>query len=46
MAEADKISDRVMKEADEESEVKAAATKDTAFLLFLVGVCTYMSTMF
>ena len=50
-AEAAKITKRGMKEAVEESEVKAAASKSTAdkatnFLLFLVGVCTDMCTMF
>ena len=41
-----KFFDRGMKEAAEEAEVKAAASKSTAFLLFLVGVCTDRCTMF
>ena len=45
-AEADNITERGMKEAYEESEVKAAAAIATAFLLFLVVVCTYRCTMF
>ena len=38
--------DRGRKEAAEEAEVKATVSKSTAFLLFLVGVCTDRCTMF
>ena len=46
VAEAAKIAKRGIKEASEEAWVKAAASKATAFLSVLVGVCTYRCTMF
>ena len=45
-AEAAKIVKRGMKEVVKEAEVKATATKDTAFLSFLVGVYTDRCTSF
>ena len=45
-AEAAKITERGMKEAAEETEVKYAAAKATTFLSFLVRVHTYRCTMF
>ena len=44
--EAAKTTERGMKEAAKEAEVKGAATKDTAFLSLLVRVYTYMCKSF
>ena len=41
-----KITERGMKEAAEESEVKAAAARSTAFLSLLVRVCIDRCAMF
>ena len=46
VTEAAEISDRGIKEASEEAEVKAATTKSTEFLWFLVGVSTDRCKMF
>ena len=45
-AEAAKFSEKEMREAAEEAEVKTASAKDTAFLFFLVRVCTNRFAMF
>ena len=44
--EAANITERGIKEAAEEAEVKAATAKASAFLSFLVGVRTYRCTVF